>query len=504
MKKHTLVKRAAACLTAFMIASGAVGSSLRHTVARADDDHYDDTEYYYGEPGEFDDYDESSDDSSDDSSEGEYYGDPDDINEPLYGFDVSAYAERLKEIDELEQQADEDMSAAESAIQDEKDKQKAIVEKIQLIDEKISVTNQYITALEIEINTNRRQLEQLEWEIKDTVETFKKRLRALYIAGNDTYMTVLFESDSFYDVLMRMELIQRVAEHDDKLINDLYAMRDEHEAVKQQLDAEQQEYNKQINDLAQERAELSELYMTSEETLAMLEEREAEIETDRAAFILEKEQYETDLSDILKAPTGTTSMDEEVAATMVLADIKLSELREWINIRIKNGEVLRDDEPTYTFAWPAPGAYNITSGVGARWGSYHKGIDIMGDHGMDIVASDSGTVIRINTDCPHDYGKTTSCGCGGGYGNYVIIDHGNEFITLYGHMCQVDVEVGDVVKQGDVIGHMGSTGFSTGDHVHFEIRYQGFIVNPAYYVDVSRMTLHNDASLKEERKKNDE
>ena len=107
-------------------------------------------------------------------------------------------------------------------------------------------------------------------------------------------------------------------------------------------------------------------------------------------------------------------------------------------------------------------------------------------HGTPIHASCSGKVIKINTTCTHDYGKEESCGCGGGYGNYVIIDHGNEFITLYGHLSEVDVEIGDEVKKGDVIGKMGSTGFSTGDHLHIEIRYQGYILNPAFYLDVTQ------------------
>ena len=131
-------------------------------------------------------------------------------------------------------------------------------------------------------------------------------------------------------------------------------------------------------------------------------------------------------------------------------------------------------------------AYSVSSGVGARWGSYHTGLDIPAAHGTPIHASCSGKVIKINTTCTHDYGKEESCGCGGGYGNYVIIDHGNEFITLYGHLSEVDVEIGDEVKKGNVIGKMGSTGFSTGDHLHIEIRYQGYILNPAFYLDVTQ------------------
>ena len=110
---------------------------------------------------------------------------------------------------------------------------------------------------------------------------------------------------------------------------------------------------------------------------------------------------------------------------MALADVKLEELHKEINDRLDKGEKLGDTEPDYYFAWPVPGAYSVSSGVGARWGSYHTGLDIPAAHGTPIHASCSGKVIKIYTTCTHDYGKEESCGCGGGYGNYVIIDHGN-------------------------------------------------------------------------------
>ena len=177
--------------------------------------------------------------------------------------------------------------------------------------------------------------------------------------------------------------------------------------------------------------------------------------------------------------------DEEVAATEELANERLKELHDSIKERLKNGEEIPESEPTYTFAWPVPQDHTINSGVGARWGTYHTGIDINGNHGYEIHSCETGTVIMTNTTCTHDYGKYESCGCGGGYGNFVIIDHGNDFLTLYGHLTKVLVEPGDVVRQGDLIGLMGSTGYSTGEHLHLEIRYQGYILNPINYVDLS-------------------
>ncbi|MGN1133594.1 MAG: M23 family metallopeptidase, partial [Oscillospiraceae bacterium] len=136
------------------------------------------------------------------------------------------------------------------------------------------------------------------------------------------------------------------------------------------------------------------------------------------------------------------------------------------------------------FIWPVPGFYNITYGVGWRWGAYHAGIDISsnGIRGANICAAAAGTVIVASNTCSHDYGKNSSCGCGGGYGNYCIIDHGNGYWTLYGHSEHINVSVGQYVSQGQVLGTVGSTGFSTGPHLHFEVRLNGVAQNPQNYV----------------------
>lgn len=475
MIKRFGLKKIMACAVAFVLTTGAVGSGIRYTEAQADYETDVDSqpEYFY----------EGSDNSvpQTENNDGEDESSDDEDNT---GYDITIYAERLREIAQKQQELEDEISQAETEIESEKKTQKILQKKIDALNEKIQVLNGYMTALEIDINTNKRELEDTQREIDEGIEGLKKRLRAMYIAGSDSYTTMILESDSFYDVLMRMELIKRVAKHDDEILDNLHALQDKYEAEEAALKAKQEEYDKQYAQYETEKASLDELYQSSEETRKQLEEKQKKLEEENKAFNDEKSQYESDLSGILKS-SGTTARDDEVRATMALADVKLTELRDGIRERLKNNEQLEEFEPTYTFSWPVPGCYNITSGVGARWGSYHSGLDIAGAHGTEIHASDSGTVLRTNTTCPHDYGKSGSCGCGGGYGNYVIIDHGNEFITLYGHLTEVDVNIGDEVKKGDVIGKMGSTGFSTGDHLHFEIRYQGYILNPAYYVDVA-------------------
>jgi len=122
---------------------------------------------------------------------------------------------------------------------------------------------------------------------------------------------------------------------------------------------------------------------------------------------------------------------------------------------------------TGDFTWPTVGGY-ISSGMGQRWGELHRGIDIARPNNYNILASDNGVVV--------------SAGVSGSYGNRIVIDHHNGYTTLYGHLSSIEVKVGQVVEKGSVIGIMGSTGNSTGTHLHFEVEKNGSLENPLTYV----------------------
>lgn len=127
-----------------------------------------------------------------------------------------------------------------------------------------------------------------------------------------------------------------------------------------------------------------------------------------------------------------------------------------------------------------PVSGTVTSRFGARWGRSHKGIDIGAPRGTAIKAAAGGTVTTVLTGCPHNYNG--SCSCGGGYGNYLIITHGNGVQTLYGHCTSILVKNGQKVSQGETIATVGSTGNSFGNHLHLEIRVGGVAQNPQNYL----------------------
>ena len=173
---------------------------------------------------------------------------------------------------------------------------------------------------------------------------------------------------------------------------------------------------------------------------------------------------------------------------MAAGNAALEELNAEIEELIRRAQMNNGDQIAYGdgFRWPLDSRYqSITTYFGYdEWrGGNHKGIDISGGGIWDanIYAAQSGTVIKVVHYCEHNYGKNWSCGCGGGYGNYVIIDHGGNLATLYAHAGDLYVYEGQHVEIGDVIGIVGSTGWSTGAHLHFEVRVDGTYVNPFNY-----------------------
>lgn len=378
--------------------------------------------------------------------------------------DVSGYAERLKEISKEQEKLDKQIKESEKNIKDQNKKQELIKKKIDTVNEKISTLNSYMTQLEIKIESNNRKLNNKKKQIENNVDQFKERLRATYLLGEqNTYISALFESGDFYEMLMRIELIKRVAKYDNDIIDNLIEQKNEYENVQKDLNSQKEEYNANLSDLTSQRKELDKLYNSSEKLREEYENKKKELEEANKKYKEEREAFEADIASLLSSGSkDVTSENAELLAKEVMsnADTKLS------------------------FGWPVPGNYNVTSGVGPRWGTQHNGMDISGSKGTAIHSAEEGKVLIASQSCPHNYGKNESCGCGHGYGNYVLIQHSDGFATLYGHMTSVKVNVGDIVKKGQQIGTMGSTGYSTGNHLHFEVRFNGIYVNPATFVNM--------------------
>ncbi len=391
------------------------------------------------------------------------------------------YADKLAEIERRQQELDKQLSGDDEEMLDAAATQKIILEEINILNEKLSIINGYMTTMDMKIATERDQANALRAEIDEGVEQYKKRLRAMYIAGDIGYAEVVFGAGDFFDMLMRTELMQRVTASDAKRLDELCAKKAVYDEKMKSIENEKNVYDDQAAALEREKKSLAELYDSNGETRRALREHKKQLEDDQRVFENEIYSYEGILNDLL---LGTYNSDVDEAKRLETepeAKAMMESLQEGIAARQKAGQTIPDTECQYTFKWPVKDHYEISSGVGARWGSYHTGLDIPGESGFPITAAEAGEVVRTNNSCTHNYGKYGSCGCGGGYGNFVIIDHGNGFLTLYGHLTQTEVEVGDKVKEGQEIGLMGSTGYSTGTHLHYELRYQGYVTDPSVF-----------------------
>lgn len=382
---------------------------------------------------------------------------------------------RLKEIEKKQDELDKKIDDTKDDIAKEEENQEAIDEQIETTEEYIrtlsdligSYTDQIealeaeIAALEGDIEIQRIKIEDKRAEIDDNTELYEDRLRAMYLSGNDSVASIILGSTDFFDMLMKIELVKRVAKNDTELIQSMIDTATEYEAEKLELEnqvaaleetkeitegkrKEQEELQAQWKD---ELTGLQDLLQQSKKVIKELEEQEANYKADQKALDKEADELEKKIKDIIRQASRAQYMG---------------------------------DLPEGTFLWPCPGHYTISSPYGGRWGTTHRGIDISDRsiHGAEICAANSGEVIFVNNSCTHNYGKKKSCGCGSGFGNYCIVDHGGGYTTVYGHAEKIIVKVGQQVSTGDVLGYVGSTGDSTGWHLHFETRIDGDRVDP--------------------------
>ena len=313
-----------------------------------------------------------------------------------------------------------------------------------VLDDRIALTGLEIENINAIINHYITIINEKEYEvhIAQTIEDaqlnkYRERVRDMEENGIITYLELIFDSTSFADMLARLDFISDIMNADERAYNEFVEARNETIAAKEALE--------------QTKAEL-------EEEKAALEQKEAELleQLEEAnAFILSIEQN----LQAERALRAQVAEEEERVQREIAA--KIEELR-------KLEEQARQARGTGELMWPTNG--NLTSGFGWRthpvFGGrrFHNGIDIGAPHGANVFAADSGSVLIS------EYSS--------GYGNYVVLSHGNGMTTLYAHLSSRSVSAGTTVSKGQVIGLIGSTGVSTGPHLHFEVSVNGSRINP--------------------------
>lgn len=370
----------------------------------------------------------------------------------VLGVDLSpALAVTQAEIDALKSEANDlkdqkkDLEAKLKELANDKAK---VLEQKRVLDQQIANTSSQITNIETQIADYAALIVQTEAELADAekreeaqYELFCKRVRAMEKQGTVSYWSVLFKADSFTDLLTRLDAVNEVMDADQRVIDDLKALQVEIQEKKDSLETSKAESEAAKAELVSYKSELDK---QRQQAIAMVNEiNDNEAENKATLEALDKEE-ERILAEALRK-------SRELAAQQAAA-----------------GKSTQSNPGGYI--WPVDSRY-ITSTVGGRsspggiGSTNHKGTDIgRVGYTSSIYAAKSGTVIVSQ------YSSS--------YGNYVVISHGSGNTTLYAHMSSRKVTEGQYVNQGDVIGITGSTGHSTGPHLHFEITENGVRINP--------------------------
>lgn len=355
-----------------------------------------------------------------------------------------------------------------SNISNTESEKKVVKDEIVNLDERIQVTSAKISTLEGEISSlnkdikeNQDKLEEAQVNLNENTEALRMRLREMYKRGNVNYLEVILNSKDIEELLRNNEIISSIAKADRELIEFIGEQIETIKETEERLQIDKAKLSANKAAVINERQSYQAAIDAKNNYMKVLE---SNLELYKAEF--EKAQANWDSLDAeivrLQKQISEQKKAEEAAArarkaTRVHSNISVSSAP-------RNGQ---------SYTWPVPGHYSISSPFGYRihpilgYSKFHSGVDIPAPSGTPIVAAKSGTVIMS---------KLMS-----GYGNVVMVDHGDT-VTVYAHCSALNVGVGESVKAGDVVAFVGSTGLSTGAHLHFEVRVNGSPVNPLGYV----------------------
>ena len=339
-----------------------------------------------------------------------------------------------------------------SEMEDMVAKKNAIDQEMTLLNDKIITLNDQIRAYSQLIADTQEELDNAQDRLSVLSEEYRERVRAMEEEGGVTYWEVIFKANSFVDLLDRLNMMEEISAADQRRLQEMRAAADIVTATQLNLESEKatlEESRKEV-DVAQ--AELEERRQEADEILIELEKKSAEFQ----ALLDESEALQDDL------------MKEIAQKEKELKEAKYDERLAQLAAAGQN--------PPSNSTWVRPlSSLNVTSPFGMRlhpvlgYTRMHNGIDLGAASGTPIYATRSGKV-------------TVASYQAGGAGNYVSINHLDGFSSIYMHMTHYVVSVGQTVSAGQVIGYVGSTGISTGPHLHFGISYAGTYVNPLAYI----------------------
>ena len=374
---------------------------------------------------------------------------------------------------EIQKQSDE----LEKSIAENKDQTKTLVGQKAEIDQEMEMSRQKIENLNEQIQQLNLLIAEKQTELEASVakeealqKQYKARLRSMEETGSVSYWSILFRASSFSDLLDRVDMIREIAESDQLMLKQLSAATQAVETERADLEQQKLDLQQTEDDLAVEQAELETKRAKADTLITQMQVEYASLsdeflaaEADEAAVREQIKKTETDYFNAL-------AKEQAAAAAAAAAANKPSSGSNNSSASSSGGA------SSGGFAFPLAYSTGVTCAYGPRVHpingnkSFHYGVDLAAGMNTEIYATKSGTVTGAT------YGEAN--------GYYVTINHGDGYSSIYAHMTNYVVSVGDSVKQGQLIGYVGTTGWSTGPHLHFEILYNGSNVNPMNYISL--------------------
>ena len=344
-----------------------------------------------------------------------------------------ASAKSLNDVEKERKEVKEKLSDAEKKIADIVIEIDELEQEMHELEDIMEANEKEMKKTEKDIEKVQKEIDELKRKIEERFDILKERAKSYQESGgNASFLDVLFDAETFNEFISRVSAISKITDADAELI-------EEQKRDKRKVEAKK----------------------------ASLEEMKEELEAKQEQLEDQKEEKQKANKKLKKKKSNLNKSVDKLE----MKNDKLSDLETKLTKEKESGVSFADDNGDGEFGWPTEGGY-VSSPMGKRWGKMHKGIDIARTDrstSPPIYAAEKGTV--------------SVAGQINGYGNAVIINHGNGKETLYGHMSELKVRSGQHVKRGQQIGVMGSTGHSTGIHLHFEVHDNGKLQNPIGYLN---------------------
>lgn len=378
---------------------------------------------------------------------------------------IATFAATSSELNNQKSEIEQNKKDAEGQIKNIEGKVEQTKTELDELNEKIAKKEYEVEQITEEVNQLTAEVKDLTSKLEVAQEDYDKqydilceRIVAQYKRGSVSYLDVLLNSSNLSDFISNYYILEKIAQYDTELLEEIESKKQMIETSKIEVEKKQGEAKEKQAQLKLEELALSNHRSNKNKYISQLSEEEQKLQKEIDAYNAELKKIDNELRELAKQAAQDA-----------------------------NGHVYTGGQ----LEWPVPVYSRISSYFGYRGSAAtggvgtanHNGYDIAAPHYSAVVAAEDGVVMKVVTGCTHDYPKTysTRCYCGGGYGNYLMINHGG-LITLYGHVATINVSNGQTVTRGQKIAEVGSCGWSTGNHLHFSVLKGSSYVNPGDYL----------------------